>query len=1028
MWQWRSGSGGMLLLGLAAAIAIVSGCSDDAAPAPTPVAGGGRVVSPEPGPPPVIDEPGLPPVAVDPPPPDPVTIPEPVSEPVRPSVPAGKAIEVVTRAGRKRAVVAAGVELDSKLFSKLGLAGGLHEIDLVATGSSLLRVVPVIRRFPELTVDFPSGRWIPGRVTLNERATVADIRAVSTMREVRGLDLSSCRLVDSELTDLSRMIGLESLFLPPTTTDGISAALVGMRSLKSLSLEATAVTSAGLATLPRSLEELNLSSTSIDDEAVEQLRRLPGLKRLWLDETSVGDKSLGVVSSRTTIEVLGLTGTLITSDGLKQLAGLVKLRSLYLGETSIDDTSLGVLMLMKQLKVLDVTETGLSVSGRQALVESLRTAEVRIDLDALVQAIEDAGGRIEKALPRIARVTRNQDGQVESLNVFAANFSDIGMSMLRRFPSLKRLSVEGTLVTDVGLKHLSSMTQLEELWLSRTSISDPGLAELRPLRSLRQLHLSGTRTTVSGALSLWSAMPGVVMSFPGGRLSPGELSLNRRAGPLELIPLEGLRGLRQLHLEGVRPGDSGLEYIASLVELEELSLPRAGIHGPGLVHLHNMGGLRVLDLTGNPLDTVTAAHVAAWVELRELTLDHTNIKTLAPFATLGRLALKRLSVAGTSVDDEQLALLPRFSNLELLDLTGCARISDRGVAAHLPGLPRLEALALGGTSVSDAGVGRLSMCRMLRVLRLSDTSVTSEGLLPLSGLAQLTRLDLSGCAVDPAMLSAVSRFGRLERLDLRRTSLSAEEVAEWREGHADCEVIHAVDPLLEALGGRGQKTQSELQVAVEQVSEVEGSAGAGAGVLVTVTDSDLTDVGLARLAALEGLGRLVLNGVGITDAGLGPLESSTSLRKLDLSNTSITDHASTNLSRLVGLTELSLADTDFSDRGLSRLTGLEKLESLDLGGLSITADGLTAAVPRFQALRHLNLSETLVVNADLRFLGAARSLESLALRDTVISDRGIAAISSLKSLKRLWIERTRITEKGVEALQAALPDCEIFGP
>jgi Leucine-rich repeat (LRR) protein len=1025
MWQWRSGSGGMLL-GLAAAIAIVSGCSDDAAPAPTPVAGGGGVVSPEPGPPPVIDEPGPPPVAADPPPPEPVTIPEPVTEPVRPSVPAGKAIEVVTRAGRKRAVVAAGVELDSKLFSKLASAGGLHEIDLVATGSSLLRVVPVIRRFPELTVDFPSGRWIPGRVTLNERATAADIRAVSSMREVRGLDVSFCRLADSELSELSRMAGLESLFLPPTTTDGISDALVGMRSLKSLSLEATEVTSAGLATLPRSLEELNLSSTSIDDAAVEQLRRLPSLKRLWLDETSVGDKSLGVVSSRTTIEVLGLTGTSITSDGLKQLAGLEKLRSLYLSETSIDDTSLSVLMLMKQLKVLDVTETGLSVSGRQALVESLRTAEVRIDLDALVQAIEDAGGRIEKALPRIARVTRNQAGQVESLNVFAANFSDIGMSMLRRFPSLKRLSVEGTLVTDAGLKHLSSMTQLEELWLSRTSVGDPGLAELRPLRSLRQLHLSGTRTTVSGALSLWSAMPGVVMSFPGGRLSPGELSLNRRAGPLELIPLEGLSGLRQLHLEGVRPGDSGLEYIASLVELEELSLPRAGIHGPGLVQLHNMGGLRVLDLTGNPLDTITAAHVAAWVELRELTLDHTNIKTLAPFATLGRLALKRLSVAGTSVDDEQLALLPRLSNLELLDLTGCARISDRGVAAHLPGLPRLEALALGGTSVSDAGVGRLSMCRMLRVLRLSDTSVTSEGLLPLSGLAQLTRLDLSGCAVDPAMLSAVSRFGRLERLDLRRTSLSAEEVAEWREGHADCEVIHAVDPLLEALGGRGQKTQSELQVAVEQVSEVEGSVGAGVSVMVT--DSDLTDVGLARLAALGGLRRLVLNGVGITDAGLGSLESSTSLRRLDLSNTSITDHASTNLSRLVGLTELSLADTEFSDRGLSRLKGLEKLESLDLGGLSITVDGLKAAVPRFQALRHLNLSETWVVNSDLRFLVAARSLESLALRDTVISDRGIAAISKLKSLKRLWIDRTRITEKGAESLKAALPDCEIFGP
>ena len=84
-----------------------------------------------------------------------------------------------------------------------------------------------------------------------------------------------------------------------------------------------------------------------------------------------------------------------------------------------------------------------------------------------------------------------------------------------------------------------------------------------------------------------------------------------------------------------------------------------------------MGGLRVLDLTGNPLDEVTGELIAAWVELRELTLDHTNIKDLAPIATPGRTALKRLSLAGTPVGDEQLALLGMLKNLELLDLTGC---------------------------------------------------------------------------------------------------------------------------------------------------------------------------------------------------------------------------------------------------------------------------------------------------------------------------------------------------------------------
>ena len=259
-----------------------------------------------------------------------------------------------------------------------------------------------------------------------------------------------------------------------------------------------------------------------------------------------------------------------------------------------------------------------------------------------------------------------------------------------------------------------------------------------------------------------------------------------------------------------------------------------------------------------------------------------------------------------------------------------------------------------------------------------------------------------------------------------RTSLAPMEVARWRADHAECEVVYAVDPLLEALVAGTENRPVTLDAAVRQVAEVEVLKEGG--VSVTVTDADLTDAGLARLAALDGLTRLVLSGVGVTAAGLGPLEASASLRGLDLSRTSITDHASPNLSRLVGLTELSLADTGFSDRGLSRLVGLEKLESLDLAGLPISADGLTTALPRFPALRHVNLSETWIVNDDLRVLGTVKNLESLAVRDTVISDRGIVAISTLKSLKRLWIERTRISAKGLQKLKMSLPDCEVFGP
>ena len=1029
-----------LWLGL---VVLIAGCGDDVTTAPPTVAGqpgGGDSGEADPPPPPVDDsDPPPPPVDVEPDPPPPPPSegdPKPVTpdrirprdpKPKRPVVPAptpDKAFRIVTEAGVKRAVVAAGVVIDKSLLAALADAGGFDRIDVVETGAPLLKVVPLLRRFPQVSTRFAGGEWTLGTITLEGEATSADLKAAASMREIRHLNLEDSQLGDAELVDLRKMVGLESLRLPVQAGDGTVRSLVPLRRLRDLSLESTQVTAAGLATLPRSLESLNLAGTTLGDDVAAHVRRLPGLKRLWLDETTIGDATLAAISTRTTIEVLGLTGTAITSAGLKHLAGLEHLHALYLGETAIDDASVGGLVAMSQLKVLDVTSTGLSVGARQTLVGALKNCEVQIDKDALVQALEDTTGRMEPALLKIARVKRDTRGQVTALNIHDEKFSDIGMAMLPRFTSLKQLSVEGTLITDAGLKHLTAMTQLEELWLGDTVVSDAGLDAIRTLRALRQLHLQGTRTTVSGVLHLWPALPRVTMSFPGGRLAPGSLALDRKAGSLELIPLAGITGLKYLQLEGVRPGDAGLEHIAGLVELETLKLRRAGIHGPGLVHLHNMGALQVLDLSGNPLDDVTGDSIAAWVELREMLLEHTNLSSLESISTSGRVALKRLSLAGSPIGDEQLQPVAQLANLELLNLSGCP-VTGAGVAACVTKLPMLQAVALSGTAIGDEGVSRLAACSSLRVLRLSDSPVTATGISALSSLPRLSRLDLSGCDVDSKMLEAAGRLAGLKHLDLRRTSLSASLLVAWREKHADCEVVHHPDPLLEALASGNDNKPASLSAAVQRVAVVGQS---GSGVSVTVTDADLTDAGLARLVQLDGLSRLVLNGVGITDAGVSGMEMAGDLRALDLSRTAITDHVASNLARLNQLTELSLADTEFSDRGLSRLSGLDKLQSLDLGGLGVSAEGLTAAFPRLPSLRHVNLSETWIVNADLRVLGTVKGLESLAVRDTVISDKGVPAISSLKSLKRLWIERTRITERGAETLRKALPECEIFGP
>jgi hypothetical protein len=79
-------------------------------------------------------------------------------------------------------------------------------------------------------------------------------------------------------------------------------------------------------------------------------------------------------------------------------------------------------------------------------------------------------------------------------------------------------------------------------------------------------------------------------------------------------------------------------------------------------------------------------------------------------ASLRRLPqLRLLSLLGTKVDDEGLACLEAFANLEILNVDGCA-ISDRGLD-HLKRPPRLQIVSLYGTQITPDGVKKLQAAR-----------------------------------------------------------------------------------------------------------------------------------------------------------------------------------------------------------------------------------------------------------------------------------------------------------------------------
>jgi len=99
-----------------------------------------------------------------------------------------------------------------------------------------------------------------------------------------------------------------------------------------------------------------------------------------------------------------------------------------------------------------------------------------------------------------------------------------------------------------------------------------------------------------------------------------------------------------------------------------------------------------------------------------------------------------LSLAGSAIHDNHLALLESMPNLAELDLHN-TRVTDQGLA-HLRQAKNLVRLNLAGTQITDAGLVHLQGLVKLQSLNLHSTSISDRGLEHLQGLKDLRRLYL----------------------------------------------------------------------------------------------------------------------------------------------------------------------------------------------------------------------------------------------------------------------------------------------
>lgn len=247
-----------------------------------------------------------------------------------------------------------------------------------------------------------------------------------------------------------------------------------------------------------------------------------------------------------------------------------------------------------QIMALDLRATWITDSDVSELARLPNLA----NLDLSLTRITDHGLQQLKNAPAITDLNLYSDELI----------TDAGLSALKGWKHLKRLSVRGTKITDTTLQHLSGVTSLESLDAGYAQITDVGLELLTPLTNLKELTVGGNKLTDAGLQSL-RQLPGLIyLDLSGAERTDSGLWSVSLTGP-GLDAIGTLKNLRHLRLNGTLVSSRGIEKLAGLARIERLDLAGCQRIGDDVVPLlASFRTLQRVDLAGTQ---VTATGVAA---------------------------------------------------------------------------------------------------------------------------------------------------------------------------------------------------------------------------------------------------------------------------------------------------------------------------------------------------------------------------------------------------------------------------------
>ena len=234
-----------------------------------------------------------------------------------------------------------------------------------------------------------------------------------------------------------------------------------------------------------------------------------------------------------------------------------------------------------------------------------------------------------------------------------------------------------------------------------------------------------------------------------------------------------------------------MKSIGKLDTLTDLSLSDCTFKDSWLRYITHLP-LDALDLAGTVVTDDGMKYVAKMKTLKKLEIYDTGISGKA-LEILEPLSpnLTHLSVNGTSLSDEDMQHLEKFTNLTQLNMNGTF-ITAKGCES-IAKLQNLREIDLGRTKISKLGLEKLSALPHLNDLRLKGCSMDDDMASALFKFPGLIHIELNDNDLTDKTLDSLSKMKTLQNLGVRDNKrITPAAVARFRKAKPDCGITSGI--------------------------------------------------------------------------------------------------------------------------------------------------------------------------------------------------------------------------------------------